>query len=368
MARSKHIALLAPLLLWANILLFAGSSFAAPLAAPEPLTPAATFSNPVIASGADPWVLRWKDHYYISQSRRGGSIWVNRSEKLSKIGENNWVKVWSPPANTPYSRGIWAPELHYLRGEWFIYFAADDGTNANHRMYVLRGTSQNPQDPFVFHGKVAAPSDRWAIDGTVLKMPGDKLYFIWSGWEGATNGAQNLYIAPMSDPLTISGERVCLSRPEHDWEMHGWPDVNEGPEPLWNGNKLFVIYSASGSWTDYYCLGQLTWTGGDPLDSRSWIKKPEPVFCATDSIFGPGHCSFVKSPDGKENWIVYHSAQEKGSGWRRKINMQRFLWGADGSPNFGTPIPPNVPMRFPSGEEDPAPIEAADAELQLCIP
>ncbi|HVK57736.1 MAG TPA: glycoside hydrolase family 43 protein [Candidatus Kapabacteria bacterium] len=308
------------------------------------------FANPVIANGADPWVIRWKENYYLSQSRRGASIWVNRSKTLSGIGTNNWVNVWSPPQRTPYSRNVWAPELHYLRGNWFIYFAADDGTNANHRMHVLQGTSQNPQDPFVFKGKISAPTDRWAIDGTVLKMPGDMLYFVWSGWEGMRDGAQNIYIAPMSDPLTISGERICISRPEFEWEKQGWPDVNEGPEPLWNGDLLFLIYSASGSWTDHYSLGQLTWTGGDPLDSRSWVKKSEPVFAATDSVFGPGHCSFVKSPDGKEDWILYHSAQAKGSGWRRQINMKRFTWRSDGSPDFGEPIAPGVAMDFPSGE------------------
>ncbi|MGZ8938101.1 MAG: glycoside hydrolase family 43 protein [Limisphaerales bacterium] len=309
-----------------------------------------TFTNPVIASGADPWVIFWNDHYYLSQVRRGGSIWVNRFKNLSDIGEDHWEKVWSPPGNTAYSRNIWAPELQRIADRWFIYFAADDGKNDNHRMYVLEGSTQNPQSEFVFKGKIAAPSDRWAIDGTVLKMPGDKLYFIWSGWEGATNGAQNIYIAPMSDPFTISGERVCISRPEYSWEQHGWPKVNEGPEPLWNGAQLFIIYSASGSWTDHYCLGQLTWTGGEPLDPKSWVKKSEPIFSATDSVFGPGHCSFVKSRDGKEDWIIYHSAQSKGSGWRRHINIQLFTWHADGSPNLGSPMSPGEPIPIPSGE------------------
>jgi GH43 family beta-xylosidase len=317
-----------------GLLLFLQCAFGDHLATAERQ---ATFANPVVASGADPWVIRWKDDYYLSQSRRGASIWVNRFQNLSGIGGSNWVKVWTPPTNTPYSRNIWAPELQRIDGEWYIYFAADDGKNVNHRTYVLQGSTQNPQDEFVFRGKIAAPSDKWAIDGTVLK-------------EGATDGVQNLYIAPMSDPLTISGERVRISQPEHPWEKRGWPHVNEGPEPLWHGEKLFIVYSASGSWTDHYCLGLLTWTGSDPLDPKSWVKNPEPIFSATDDVFGPGHCSFVKSRDGKEDWIVYHSAQSKGSGWRRQINMQRFSWNADGSPTLGRPIPPGKLMPVPSGD------------------
>ena len=309
-----------------------------------------TITNPVVRSGADPWVVRHGEAYYLVQSRRGG-IWVNCFTNLSEIGEDSWARVWSAPPNTSYSRNIWAPELHRLRDEWYIYFAADDGANENHRMYVLQGTSDDPQEPFEFKGKIAALSDRWAIDGTVIEMPDGPLYLVWSGWPGATNGVQNLYIAPMSDPLTISGERVLISSPEHEWERHGWPDVNEGPKALWNGGKLFLIYSASGSWTDDYCLGQLTWTGGDPLRADSWRKNPEPVFARTEEVFGPGHASFVESRDGTEEWIIYHSAREKGSGWRRHINMQRFEWRDDGSPDFGEPVGPGVAIPIPSGDE-----------------
>jgi GH43 family beta-xylosidase len=311
---------------------------------------AASFTNPVVRRGADPWVILWQDSYYFCQSRGGLGVWVNKADRLQDIGELPWTQVWAPPPGTAWSREIWAPELHYLRGRWYIYVAADDGDNANHRMVVLEGTSQDPEAPFEFKGKIAAPSDRWAIDGTVLRMPGDRLYFIWSGWEGSENIAQSLYIAPMSDPLTISGKRVCISRPEHDWEQHGRPWVNEGPEALWNGDRLFIIYSASGSWGDHYCLGQLTWTGGDVLDPDSWVKITEPVFSGTDSVISPGHASFVKSRDGREDWIIYHTARSPGAGWDRQVQMQRFSWRADGSPDFGEPVATGVPLACPSGD------------------
>ncbi len=308
-----------------------------------------TFVNPVAASGADPWVVRWEGHYYYCQSR-GGSVWVNKCARLQDLGANQWQRVWTPPPDKAYSKDLWAPELHHLRRQWWIYVAADDGDNAHHRMYVLAGTLPDPQGPFTFKGKLAAPTDCWAIDATVLQMPGDKLYCIWSGWEGSTNVAQHLYIAPMSDPCTISGERVRISTPEYAWEKHGNPLINEGPEALWRGDKLFIIYSASGSWGDDYCLGLLTWTGGDVLNPKSWVKNPTPVFARTPDVFGPGHCSFVKSRDGKEDWIVYHSAKSRGSGWDRRVNMQRFTWHPDGSPDFGAPVSAGVALPEPSGD------------------
>ncbi len=308
-----------------------------------------TFTNPVAVRGADPWVIRQGGSYFYCQSR-GGSITVSKAERLVDLGRRRGSRVWTPPPGTAYSRELWAPELHYLRGQWFIYVAADDGNNDNHRMYVLQGTAQDPTQPFEFRGKIAAPTDRWAIDGTVLQMPGDRLYFVWSCWEGSNNVAQNIYIAPMRDPLTISGERICLSRPEHDWEKQGQPLVNEGPEALWNGNKLFLIYSASGSWGDDYCLGQLAWTGGDVLDPKSWVKHPKPVFAGNSKVVSPGHASFVKSRDGMEDWIVYHTARHRGAGWNRQVQIQRFTWNEDGSPHFGEPVATGVSLSVPSGD------------------
>ena len=113
----------------------------------------------------------------------------------------------------PNSRNIWAPELHRLRGKWYVYFAADDGQNRNHRMFALENASEDPfEGTFVEKGRVFDPAaDRWAIDGTAIDLNG-RLYFLWSGWEGTEDVDQRLYIAPMSDPWTISGPRVEISR------------------------------------------------------------------------------------------------------------------------------------------------------------
>lgn len=322
--------------------MFASTAAGVPVPAPD------TFTNPVVSHGQDPWVIRWNSIYYFCQSR-DDALWVNAATNLEDIGRPHWKRVWVAPGGTAWSKEVWAPELHFLQGRWYIYVAADDGDNSNHRMYVLEGTSSNPQAPFYLKGRIASPDNHWAIDGTVLEMPDGKLYFIWSGWKGLENVAQNLYIAPMSNPWTICGPRVCISRPKYSWERHGLP-INEGPETLWHGHDLFIIYSASGFWTDDYCLGELAWNGGKVLDPKSWIKKPQPVFSRTATVFGPGHCSFVESPDGKEDWIVYHAHISATSGGERDVRIQPFTWNADGSPHFGSPVSAGVPLARPSGE------------------
>jgi GH43 family beta-xylosidase len=309
-----------------------------------------TFFNPIMPSGADPWVLQ-KDGFYYYTHTTGKNITVWKSESLTSIGHGESRIVWTPPESGPNSKNIWAPELHWLNGRWYIYFAADDGNNDNHRMYVLESVSEDALGEYAEKGKISDPSDKWAIDGTVLQKEDGSLYFIWSGWEGDVNVSQNIYIAPMSNPYTIAGHRTEISRPVHDWERVGNPTVNEGPQILIKGQRIFLVYSASGSWTDHYCLGMLTTDmNSDVMQPGSWKKADSPVFSSANGVFGPGHNSFTRSVDGAEDWIVYHAAKFSGAGWNRNVRMQRFTWNADGTPNFGAPLSTSEEIAMPSGE------------------
>ncbi|WP_051318451.1 family 43 glycosylhydrolase [Cohnella thermotolerans] len=325
---------------------------------------ASTFANPILNNGADPWVVRHDGYYYYTHTV-GNAIQVWKSRSLTDMAGAETATVWQPPAEGPNSSEIWAPELHWIDGKWYIYYAADDGRNENHRMFVLESATGDALGEYVDRGQIKDPSDKWAIDGTVLRKPDGSMYFVWSGWEGDENGSQRLYIAPMSNPYTISGKRVEISRPELSWETVGEPTVNEGPEVLVSEKKINIVYSASGSWTDDYALGLLSADpDSDLLNPSSWTKRPEPVFAKTDRVFGPGHASFVKSPDGKEDWIVYHAAVASGAGWHRNIRAQPFRWNEDGTPDFGEPVPTGAFLPLPSGEPKRVRLEAEDAKLE----
>lgn len=320
------------------------------------------FTNPLLPSGADPWVFQKEGKYYFTHTT-GRNIVLYKTNSLAGLKTATRKTVWQPPDSTMYSKQIWAPELHFIEGKWYFYFAADDGKNENHRMYVLENSSLDPmKGTWNFKGKIAAVTDKWAIDGSVFQYE-NKWYMIWSGWEGDVNKQQDIYIARMKNPWTIDGDRVRISSPNHEWERHGDlndPDnpphvaVNEGPQFLRNGNKLFIVYSASGCWTDQYGLGLLTFTGKDNLlDSASWKKSLEPVFSTSvqNKVFAPGHNSFFKSPNGKEDWIIYHanSAAGQGCGRMRAPRAQKFSWNKDGTPNFGIPVKAGLKLHVPVG-------------------
>lgn len=96
-------------------------------------------------------------------------------------------------------------------------------------------------------------------------------------------------------------------------------------------------------------LRLLTGGGEDLFDPASWSKSPSAVFAKTDEVFGPGHGTFATSPDGTEDWMVYHSARFSGSGWDRVMNAKRFTF-QDGAPSFGQSVgaaPQTVPPPGP---------------------
>jgi GH43 family beta-xylosidase len=321
------------------------------------------FYNVVAPAGADPWVMKHSDGWYYGTWTTNVDVTLVRSPTISAFGGGERKVVYTPPAGV---KNLWAPEIHRIDGRWYIYVAADDGNNTNHRMFVLENSSANPfHGRFQLKGKVFdRTADRWAIDGTVLRVR-DRLYFVWSGWEGSEDVAQNLYIAPLQNPWTLGGRRVIISRPSLPWEARGGPPaVNEGPQVLVKGEFLHIVYSAAGSWSDHYCLGLLSARiDSDLLAASSWTKRPLPVFESAPGVPGPGHCSFVSSPDGRDEWIIYHAARYRGARWTRLLRAQPFGWTDDGTPSFGRPAPPNQPIRLPGGEPARLRLEAEDAIL-----
>jgi GH43 family beta-xylosidase len=114
------------------------------------------------------------------------------------------------------------------------------------------------------------------------------------------------------------------------------------------------VFSASHCSTPEYKLGLLTYNGGDPLQQSSWVKSSQPIFQRNNAagVFGPGHNGFFKSPDGTEDWIVYHanSSANGGCDMNRSTRAQKITWNADGTPNFGTPVGAGTRIPVPSGE------------------
>lgn len=101
-----------------------------------------TFNNPVSElNWPDPYTYLHTDgYYYMSRSENNG-IAIYRTRTLSNWRHAERSHIFTAPPN---HGAVWAPEMHYIRGQFYIYVAMEtDGRNENHRMYVLKANDAN---------------------------------------------------------------------------------------------------------------------------------------------------------------------------------------------------------------------------------
>lgn len=325
-----------------------------------------TFTNPLFPNGADPWLEYWDGNYYLTTTTWTSELVMRKSPTLAGLAEATPINVWSS-ADPKRNANFWAFEFHRLKGpngyRWYMmYTAGQDGTLDHQHLNILESAGDDPMGPYQFKGSLMP--DVWNIDGNYLEF-NDKLYVIYSQWQG---DEQLNIIAEMDTPWSLKegGKHTILTRPELDWEISG-RKVTEGAEILQRNGRTFMTYSASFCNTPDYKLGLLELVGDDPLDINDWKKYPEPVFSRTDTVFGPGHNGFFQSPDGTEEWLVYHGndSVEHGCSSTRSLRAQKFAWNDDGTPNFGKPLTPGVKVAPPSGEYGPLVTRVQGQQYQL---
>ena len=292
--------------------------------------------GPLLPSGPDPWVAQ-RDGFYYYMHTQGDRISLWKTRDMAKLREATPVTVWRAPPSGPHSAAIWAPELHFLDGKWYLYYSGADkahNDDAHRHVFVLENASADPtQGQWVDKGMLR--TRRTGIDGTVFQHRG-KLYFVYSAY---VDDHSDLVIAPMRNPWTLSGPEADIAAPTFAWEMQGGRKILEAPEFLAGPRgKVFLTYSASACWSDGYAIGMLTADAdADLLDPTSWTKAPAPVVKSSPAhgVYATGHNGFFKSPDGAD-WIIYHA--NGGAGWgcsaRRAPYMQRFSWNGIGVPVF----------------------------------
>ena len=317
---------------------------------------AATFTNPLNSTGPDPWMTYYNGNYYLMTTPWNGPLTMRKAPTIAALKAAAPVAVFN---DFPASRGrnVWAPEFHLLNGpnglRWYIYYSAGSGDIEAQRVHVAESAGTDPLGPYTYKGMIFGASNWWGIDGSVVTING-QLHFVWSGVPAQWTGANpSIYIVALSNPWTVTGARTDISTPTYAWETQGTP-MNEGPVALQHDGRTFVVYSASACQGPDYKLGLLTYTGGNVLSAGSWAKRATPVFQRSDAngVYGPGHNGFFKSPDGTEDWIVYHanSSTSGGCDMNRTTRAQKITWNADGTPNFGVPVALGTQLAVPSGE------------------
>lgn len=354
--RSRHVlfALAAVFALVALLVLAAARSEQPREAAEGEQGVTGMFTTPLILQRADPWIHRHDDGYYYFTATvpEYDRLELRRATTIEGLAAAEPKTIWTKHESGPMGSHIWAPELHFIEGKWYIYFAAGGARDIwEIRMYVLENASANPlEGEWTEKGRIDTGWESFSLDATTFEHRGSR-YLVWAQHPLGFRGNTALYIALMDSPWSIVKPAIELSRPEYEWETRLF-EVNEGAAVIEHEGTLFMTYSASG--TDHnYAMGLLQADAdADLLDPASWRKSPEPVFTSSEEngVYGPGHNCFTVTPQ-RENVLVYHARSYKEiqgdplGDPNRHTRVQLFGWHEDGSPDFGEPVPDTREVR-----------------------
>ena len=81
------------------------------------------YNKPWILQRADPYVYRHTDgsYYFTASVPAYDGIVLRRSDTLAGLADAPETEVWHKHESGIMSCHIWAPELHYINGAWYIY-------------------------------------------------------------------------------------------------------------------------------------------------------------------------------------------------------------------------------------------------------
>lgn len=324
---------------------------------------------PMMSNRADPNIVYYNGKYYaMGTSDTGGmkTLFIRSSDTLAglkdqKAGtateggykvEGQDVYLFGENDGLGHKGYHWAPELHVINGKLYCFYATfpagkagdENITNspnwAGPSAYVMElkdGGDPTKTADWLEHrvqakdGGVLSPHGL-SIDMTYFEA-GGKSYIAWSQGDQERKGAKaNVSIAEVNSdkPWQAITEPQRLMRPEWGWELDG---VNEGPNVLVSGGKVYMVFSAQ-LVTPQYATGMLIANVGDDLtDPASWTKSNCPwlhngTFAGQ---FGLGHNSYFTDPYG-DTYNVYHAMTSGTNNTARHAGVVPVHFRADGTP------------------------------------
>ena len=327
----------------------------------EPGKPMTDF--PKAAGLADPVFFRHDGKWYFiftNDNKNDIGIYIREAENVPDLlkDETPMHLILAPDEKKGLIQTFWAPEIHEIHGEIWIFFAVsgEEFGPCCHMMKLRPGGKLT--DPEAYE----APVPVRRKDGSVLTIPeyrkakaqesgsavlkdhpvlvsegpvDDRIgisldmtyledrgrsYVIWSyrkgiagskGLGGPEDSGSMLLIAETAKekPWQLISDPVLISRPLYGYENARGTINNEGPYVYKKDGMIHVNYSGGDARGYLYIINVLSAKeGSDLLDPASWKKRNTPVcnFTTWPGVFGPGHNSYFTDENGKE-WIAFHA-------------------------------------------------------------
>jgi beta-xylosidase len=259
-----------------------------------------TFSSPIMGTIGigDPTVISYEGKYYLYPTGDNHSYDVYISSDLI-----HWEK--GPKVFRYAESGVWAPDVFYNPADWkfYLYYTV-------HRRIGV-AVADRPDGTFTDLGALVNN----AIDAHLFLDEDGKYYLYYVQFPAFT-----ICVQPMETPVRKKGEPLKIIQPGQLWEKKNGP-VTEAPWVLKHQGIYYLLYSGGGPDTQDYAIGYAI--SQSPIGP--FVKYfGNPIVKKGKRAFGPGHCSVIKTPDGKL-WMVYHQKKGGSRGWDRIICIDQ-LW------------------------------------------
>lgn len=303
--------------------------------------------SPLVEQRADTAIYKHTDGYYymtasVPDYKR---VELRRSQTLAGLRTAAPVTAFTAPSSGNLSGWIWAPDIQYVDGAWYLYFSASPSSaQFSQRLYWMRNTSANPTTgTWTAPARMSTGWESFQLDPASFVHNGTR-YFAWAQDSPDTDFNSHMYLARMTSPTTIdTGTRIEIARPTYAWEKEGVAGVVEGPSPIVKNGRVIIAYSASATDSRYKLGYVYASASANLLSASSWTKRSTPVFQSANGVYGPGHGSFTVAEDGVTDMLVFHARNyatptpDALTDPNRHTRAQQLYWDKDGFPFFGQP-------------------------------
>ncbi len=307
------------------------------------------YPYPSACGWADPVVFKFRGSwYFLATNDNTGDVglYIRQAETVEGLFENNEPSlILALDEKRDFIQTFWAPEAHIIGGELYILMAIGGKQWSPHSHMIKYKGEGSLLDPDSWEepvrvvrsdGSDLAPG-KITLDMTYFEVSG-KCCICWSQRRFNPDSGSMLYVAEIDPkkPWVLKSEPVLITRPLLGWENQSGTVNNEGPYPLFYGDKLYLSYSGGAAGGYSYVVGYMELKlGDDPLVPENWKKSvcPESSSVMFKDREGPAHNSFFTGKDGKVYFACH--AQRLGEDGRRNTSITRMQIGALGRPVLG---------------------------------
>lgn len=293
-----------------------------------------TYTNPAYDGYlGDPFVLKHNGEYYAYGT-------VPQGDRTIPVLHSRDLVGWRRLGNALTLRddafeALWAPEVVYDNGTFYMYYSAGGAEGQGHRLRVA--TATRPTGPFEDSGVVLTPDEPFSIDPHPFRDEDGQwyLYYCRDFLDPDRRVGTGITVDRLVDMVRLSGERGTVVRPHAEWQLYerqrrwygrvwDWYTV-EGPFVRKHDGRYYCFYSG-GAWKEpnYGVSYVVADHPMGPFVSEVGTDGPKLLRTRPKQAIGPGHASVVRAPDNLHEYVVYHAWDPQHTS--RLMRIDRLDW------------------------------------------